>query len=140
MTAFRSQLSALSSARALRQFAAAWLIFFCAIGAHQYVARHRHGLGVALIAAALIFGILGLIKPAAIRWLFVTWMTLAFPIGWLISQIMLLLMFYLVLTPIALVFRLAGRDVLNRKPAPNRASFWRPKRTPADVRSYFRQY
>jgi hypothetical protein len=89
---------------------------------------------------AVTLGLLGLIKPAALRWLFVTWMVLAFPIGWLVSQIMLLLMFYLLITPVALLFRLQGRDPLARKPAPERTSFWSPKKVPDDVRSYFRQY
>ena len=128
------------NARALRQFSAAWLIFFSAFGAHQYFVRGHHRVGIASIIAALIFGILGLAKPAAVRWLFITSTTLAFPIGWLLSQIMLALMFYLVLTPIALIFRLTGRDVLQRKFDPTRKSYWLPKQTPRDVRSYFRQY
>ena len=111
------------SARALRQFSGAWLVFFSAFGAHQWLARGHERIGITLIAAALVFGILGLMKPGAIRWLFVTWMTLAFPIGWLLSQIMLALMFYLVLTPIALIFRLTGRDVLQRKFDPTRKSY-----------------
>jgi len=65
---------------------------------------------------------------------------LAFPIGWVISQIMLLLMFYVVLTPVAWIFRLRGRDMLQRKPAPARASYWVPKESPTDLRRYFRQY
>ena len=129
-----------ASPRTLRQFAGAWLVFISILGAQQYFARGRHTLGIACIAAALGFGILGLVKPPAVRWLFVSLTTIEFPIGWVISQIMLAVMFYVVLTPIALVFRLIGRDVLQRKPAPGRSSFWLPKRMPADIRSYFRQY
>jgi hypothetical protein len=126
--------------RALRQFAAAWLVFFLVVGAQQYFRRGHHEIGLALGVMAVVFGVLGLAKPLAVRWLFVTWMVLAFPIGWLVSQVMLLLMFYLLLTPVALLFRIRGRDPLARKPAPNRASFWEPKKMPDDVRSYFRQY
>jgi len=126
--------------KVLRQFSAAWLIFFLALGARQYLARGHHQTGLALGALALIVGSLGLFKPAAVRWLFVTCMVLAFPIGWLISQIMLALMFYGLLTPIAFLFRIRGRDLLSRKPAPHRSSFWTPKPTPDDVRTYFRQY
>jgi hypothetical protein len=53
---------------------------------------------------------------------------------------MMLLMFYLLITPIALILRLRGRDPLNRKPAPGRSSWWLAKPSPQDVRSYFRQY
>lgn len=126
--------------RALRQFAAAWLILFLAFGTHQYLVRGHHQFGLALGLAAVAVGLPGLIWPVAIRWLFVGWMVLAFPIGWLISQITLILLFYGVITPIAVFFRWRGRDVLRRKPAPDRATFWTPKHFPKDMRSYFHQY
>ncbi len=126
--------------KALRQFAAAWLVFFLAFGAHQYLARGHHPTGVVLMVLAVVVGTTGLLRPAAIRWLFVGWMVLAFPIGWAISQLVLVLMFYLILTPVAVFFRLRGRDPLCRKRSSQRQSFWTPKQTPLDVRRYFRQY
>jgi hypothetical protein len=53
---------------------------------------------------------------------------------------MLLLMYYLILTPVAFAFRIAGRDLLARKPQPNAQTYWLAKERPRDVRSYFRQY
>jgi hypothetical protein len=128
------------TARALRQFAGAWLIFFLAAGVHRYVVRGQHQLGIAVVVMAIVVGGMGLIRPAAVRWLFVGATVLAFPIGWVVSQIMVAIMYYGILTPLALWFRLRGRDLLSRKPAPNRASFWAPKHTPEDMRAYFRQY
>src|ERR1035438_3890228 len=119
--------------KALRQFAVGWLVFFLAFGAHQYLVRHHHGVGLALMGIAAIIGTLGLVKPSLVRWIFVGWMVLAFPIGWLISEVMLLLMFYGVLTPVALLFRMRGRDLLRRSPEPGATTFWFPKDTPQDV-------
>jgi hypothetical protein len=67
-------------------------------------------------------------------------MVAAFPIGWVISQTMLLLMFYGIITPVALFLRLRGRDSLYLRRPQNAATFWLPKQTPTDVRSYLRQY
>jgi hypothetical protein len=53
---------------------------------------------------------------------------------------MLLLMYYAILTPVAFLFRLQGRDLLRRKREPDATTFWLPKDTPQDVRSYLRQY
>jgi len=89
---------------------------------------------------AILIGGLGLVKPVAVRRLFVACTVLAFPIGWVISQIMLALMFYGLVTPIAFIFKVQGRDLLARKPATDRATFWMPKKMPTDVSSYFRQY
>jgi hypothetical protein len=126
--------------KTLRQFSAAWLVFFLAAAAQQYFRRGHPHVGLALAIAAISIGVLGLAKPAAVRWLFVASMFLAFPIGWIVSQMMLLLMFYLVVTPVALLLRIRGRDALRRRPARNATSFWQPKETPEDVTSYFRQY
>ena len=93
-----------------------------------------------MMGMALGIGLLGLIKPPALRWLFVGWMVIAFPIGWTISQLMLGLMYYGILTPVGVLFRLRGRDLLRRKPAPMQSSFWMPKEMPQDVRRYFRQF
>jgi len=128
------------TARVLRQFAAAWLIFFLAVGVYRYVARGQHQVGIVVGVMAVAVGLTGLIRPAAVRWVFVGATVLEFPIGWVVSQIMLAIMFYGIITPLALLFRIQGRDLLARKPAPNRPTFWTPKQTPEDMGAYFRQY
>ena len=128
------------SLRALRQFAAAWLIFFLVVGVYRYVARGQHQIGIAVAVMAVVVGVTGLTRPAAVRWLYVGATVLTFPIGWVVSQVVLAIMFYGVITPLALLFRIRGRDLLALKPAPNRSSFWTPKETPEDMGRYFRQY
>src|ERR1035441_284237 len=81
------------TARALRQFAGAWLIIFLAAGVHRYVVRGQRQVGMAVCVMALVVGGIGLIRPAAVRWLFVGATVLAFPIGWVVSQIMLAVMY-----------------------------------------------
>jgi len=124
----------------LRQFATLWLVCFLALAAREWFVRDRPLLGLALAAVAVLLGVPGLLRPALLRWIFVAWMVVAFPIGWLVSWLLLALLYFLVFTPLALWFRFRGRDQLGRKPAPDHASFWEPKHTPRDPRSYFRQY
>ncbi|MEY2430271.1 MAG: hypothetical protein QOJ40_3156 [Verrucomicrobiota bacterium] len=126
--------------RLLRQFAGAWFIFFVALGVNRYLRHGQHQAGLALAAMGIVIGSMGLLKPAAVKWPFVVCTVLAFPIGWLISNLVLALMFYGIITPIALLFRIKGRDLLCRKPPVDRPSFWTTKQTPRDMRSYFRQY
>ena len=127
-------------AKTLRQFAAIWLLVFSGLAAYQAWFHHRPGWGLALAVLACGVGLLGLVCPRAVRPIFVGWMMVAFPIGWVVSHLMLVLMFFGILTPLALVLRLKGRDLLCRKPAPDRSSFWIPKTMPPDVRRYFRQF
>lgn len=124
----------------LRQFAVLWLVIFLALGAYQWLAMERPLLGLALAGVAVLLGTPGLLWPALLRWIFVMWMVLVFPVGWLISSVMLALLYFLVLTPVALWMRLRGRDLLGRKPAPHQPTFWEPKQSPRDPGSYFRQY
>ena len=97
-------------------------------------------LGSLLAALAVGLGLTGLIRPAWVRPVFVGWMMLAFPIGWLMSQVMLIVMFALVITPVGCLFRLIGRDPLALTPPRSVGSYWQPKPMPVDVRRYFRQY
>ncbi|MCU0782551.1 MAG: SxtJ family membrane protein [Verrucomicrobia bacterium] len=126
--------------KVLRQFAAAWLVFFLAWAAVQWLKRGHPTAALVLGALAIVVGGLGLVSPTTIRWFYVGCMIVAFPIGWVVSLVMLAVMFYGVITPVALFFRLRGRDLLHRAPPRNVTSFWTPKTLPLDVRRYFRQY
>ncbi len=119
------------SSRILRQFAVMWLVFFAAL------ALWHESIHLAVIAG--VGGLPGLWKPSLLRPIFVTWMIVVFPIGWLVSQVVLALMFYLLLTPLGLAFRLCGRDVLKLRVG-TAESYWELKPAARDVRSYFRQF
>lgn len=125
--------------RMLRQFAAAWLLVVTALGANQWLLRGNPRIGAALVAAGLVFGVVGLLLPRAVRWLFVICTVAAFPIGWVVSQVMLLVLFAIVITPVALLFKAMGRDRLSRRRS-KQESYWKPKSGTEDVRRYLRQY
>jgi hypothetical protein len=124
----------------LRQFAGLWLVFFAGLACWQGLGNGRPTLGLSFAGLALAVGPLGLVKPRAIRWLFVGWMVLAFPIGWTISRLLLACLYYGVFTPVALLFRAIGRDVLCRRRRSGAATYWAPKPQAANVHSYFRQF
>jgi hypothetical protein len=72
--------------------------------------------------------------------LYEVWMRLLYPIGWLISHVLVGAVYYLVLTPIGLVMRLFGRDVLARRRAERASSYWRPLGEPDSPQRYFQQF
>jgi hypothetical protein len=126
--------------KTLRQFAGIWLVFFGGLALLEAFGRGRANLGISIGALALLVGVAGLIRPEWVRLIYVGWMVLAFPIGWTISQLMLVLMYFGIFTPIALIFRLAGRDPLRRTRQPGVESYWTPKPAPADARSYLKPF
>jgi hypothetical protein len=125
--------------RVLRQFAGLWMLVLGGLaGWHWFAGGHRT---LALVAAGLglLVGTAGLARPSTIRPLFGGLMTITYPIGWLVSHVVLTVLFLGVFTPIAVLFRLIGRDALVRRRPPDVATYWRPRPMPDDVRSYFRQ-
>lgn len=93
-------------------------------------------LGVIGIAIALV----GMARPMLLKPLFVTLSLITFPIGLVISELILLLIFFGMFLPFGIVFRLIGRDAMERRFEPARATYWVEKRRPDNVRQYFRQY
>lgn len=128
------------TATTLRQFAVMLLVLFLVIAARQYWGHGRIAWAIGLAVGAVAAGGLGCVWPATLRPLFVGWMMLALPIGWLMSQLMLGLVFFGIMTPIALVMRWRGRDRLHRRRINDRSSYWVDKESPIDARRHFRQY
>jgi len=123
----------------LRQFAGLFLVFFLGLAGWRVWGGHADGWAAALAVLAIGVGVLGLVRPSAVRFIYTGWMIVAFPIGWTISCVALGLVFYAVITPVALLFRVIRRDELRLRRAEGRASFWKPKPSPDSVREYFRQ-
>jgi TRAP-type C4-dicarboxylate transport system permease small subunit len=123
----------------LRQFAGIFLVFFLGVAGWRVWQGHADKWAVVLAAMALAVGLVGLVRPSAIRFIYTGWMIVAFPIGWTVSRVALAIVFYAVITPVAFVFHLMRRDDLQLHRGGKAASYWKPKPSPADVRDYFRQ-
>ena len=52
----------------------------------------------------------------------------------------MLVMFFGIFTPLALVFRLSGRDFLRLQSEPLADSYWEPMKPVDDPKSYFNQF
>ena len=64
---------------------------------------------------ALTFVGLGLIIPVVLKPLYFVWMTFATILGWVMTRVILSLVFYLIITPIGLLTKLLGEDFLALK-------------------------
>jgi hypothetical protein len=92
------------------------------------VAAWRLG-GVALpalgAAAALVFA-LATVWPRTLRGPHAVLTMLAAPVGWLVSRALLTLVFFGLVVPLGLLFRLLGRDALHCRPDASAATYWQP--------------
>lgn len=87
----------------------------------------------------LLCAVLGLLAPRALKPVFVTLTVLVMPIGMIIGELAMLLIYFGLFLPIALIFRLTKRDALQLKLQPNEPSYWRAKKKPRSAASYYRQ-
>lgn len=144
-----AQLNLQPTTKQLRQFGFIAVIAFAVLGGVVHWKGGLFGLdfGESAQAVTYAFGIAGglsalfsLVWPAANRPLYTILSLVAFPIGWVVSHAVLAFLFFGILTPLALFFRLTGRDSLERSWEPNRKSYWVDMRPPRDNRDYFRQF
>lgn len=83
--------------------------------------------------------VVGMVRPALLKWVFVGACLVALPIGLVVSEVMMLGMYFGIFLPVALVFRLIGRDALERKIDRGATTYWQKKVISGKAESYFRQ-
>jgi len=128
------------SKKELAWFGVMFLVFFGLIGGLVWWRFEAQGAayglwGVAAAVTAVYYAVPSTRLPIYLGWLYA-----AFPIGWVISHLVMGFIYYLVLTPFALVFKLIGRDALERKVDKNAKTYWVEHRTGGDPQRYFKQF
>jgi len=123
----------------LRQFAGIWFPAFCALVGWSIARKtgHWHEVEIGWATAGII-SIAGLVFPPLIRPIFVGLILLTYPIGWVVSHVLLGLIFYGIVTPIGIILRVTGHDPLQIN-APLGNSLWKSSTGKTDPASYLRQ-
>lgn len=81
-----------------------------------------------------------MLYPRSIRPLFLGMSLAAWPIGIVVHELGLALMFYGVFVPLGVVLRLVGRDPLQRKFQSERDTYWQARAQTADPARYYRRW
>lgn len=114
-----------------------------AVALGGWLLLRRTGSEQAATTVWVLGGALALVYAAVARWrraIFVGISLATFPIGWVVSHLLLVVIFVLVVTPTALALRVVGRDPLGRRPDPSATTYWAPLAVDDDVRRSFRQF
>jgi hypothetical protein len=134
-----AEITAAPPRKILKQFSLLWVVFFVGLAAWRLWDGEPDAWAGALAAIGVIGGAIGAVRPEWMRWIYTGWMVAVFPIGWTISRLTLLALFYIVFMPVALLFRLIGRDALRRRRREAR-TYWMPKTGAASSAEYLRQF
>lgn len=131
-----------TSRKALRSFG--WLVGAVLFGIATAVLWRK---GWAPTTAVYVLGgmgallvVLGTLTPILLKPLYRVWMALAVVMGFVMTRVILTLVYFFVLTPIGLLLRLFGKDLLDRKLDPEAPSYWKKKDYPDDSPARLEKY
>ena len=126
------------SPRALRRFGFTVGMVILAVGGVLWWRHRGAGWPLTLIGVTLILAA-GL-APAALKWVHGAWMIISLALGWVVTRILLTIVFFIVIAPIGLLQRLFGKCVIEVAFVTGASSYWqaRTKRPmPADYEKQF---
>jgi len=114
-----------TGARELRKFGLVGGGVFAVIGL-LYWLRHKP-LFPYFAAPGVLLVVFGLVVPRALKGFYIAWMSAAMVLGFVVSNGLLVLFFFLVITPIGLIARCLGSDFLSLNLNRKGPSYWIPR-------------
>lgn len=87
------------------------------------------------------FFILGLVLPSVLKYVYKAWMSLAVVMGFIMTRVIMVIIFYLIVTPIGLIASITGKKFLDMKIDQSAKSYWIARESAQKVKSdYERQF
>lgn len=94
--------------------------------------------GIIFISIGALLLLLGLLLPNLLSGAYKIWMGLAFALGWVMSRVLLIILFYGVITPIGFIAKIFGKQFLDLKFKDGKDSYWVKK--PEEKIDYSKMY
>ena len=126
--------------KTLAEFAEAGLFVLGMVAAPLALLRGRPYLAVAFWGAAVLIRGVGLVRPGWLRPVYLGLVLATWPIGQVVSRVTLALLYLVAFVPLALVFRLIGRDALRRAAEPALPTYWEPYQPNRGLERYLRPF
>lgn len=110
------------SQKELKNFGWVILVGFGIIGALLFF-KHKHNAAYGVWGGSVFVFLLSHILPVAAKPFYWIWMGFGFVMGSIMSRVVMSIIFYIVLTPVAVILKIAGKDSLQIK-KPIKSSYW----------------
>jgi hypothetical protein len=126
--------------RKLQHFAAALIVLLCVLAVREFLRAEVTAASI-LLAVAGASVLCALTKAQLLRPVYVALTVVTFPIGWTISQLIIAVLYYGLITPVAALLRLAGRDRLRlKRPTQRRDTYWIERKGDDEPGRYLKQF
>ena len=106
----------------LRNFWLIWTVIFLAIWLYPLLSKWDIVLWSLSISTA--FMMISFIIPTMLKPFYFVWIKFWNVLWWINSRIIMLILFFLIFTPVALVLKLLGKDLLRKKIDKSKGSYW----------------
>ena len=126
------------SPRALRHFGFMVGIIILFLGCVLLWRQRRAGWP--LISIGTVLTLVAAATPLRLKWIHGPWMIASIALGWIVTQILLTLAFFLVVTPIGLLQRLFGKRAIEIAFRANTASYWQARTAHPMPEDYEKQF
>ncbi len=116
------------------------MFFLGMVAAPLSMLRDRLILAAIFWILAVLGRLVGMIRPLWLRPVYLGLTLLTRPIGWIVSHVVLALVYYGVVTPIGLVLRMTGYDPLQRRFECDAETYWEPYKPDRGTERYLRPF
>lgn len=106
----------------LKNFAYIWSGIFLLFGLYPIVSSHE--IRVWSILIAISFVIIAIVNPIYLSAFYKVWIKLGDVIGGIISKIIMFILYFGLFTPISIILKILGKDLLNKKIDKDKSSYW----------------
>jgi predicted membrane protein len=124
-----------------RKFGVVMAVAITVLGLIRWAIHGFAHFPILLISIAAVFLFLGLLAPKVLQPVLYVWMKFALAINWFMTRFLLFIAFATMFVPVAIFFRLTGKDPLNRAWLPESESYWEePEEQPTEIERYLNQF
>tara|TARA_B100001250_G_scaffold398865_1_gene407626 strand:+ start:201 stop:614 length:414 start_codon:yes stop_codon:yes gene_type:complete len=128
-----------SNKKALKSFGNTIGIIFLLVAGFLFF-KEKESFIIFIYIAGVFIGS-GIIIPIILKPIYLVWMVLAVILGWIMTRIILSLLFYVIITPIGLLLRFFGKDLLGLKIQVAQRSYWNKRDSKIEKnQDYKKQY
>ena len=119
-----------------KSFGLLFFVVFLIIG--LWPLKNGENLNIYFITASVVFLILGLLNSKLLTPLNKSWIKLGEILGVIIAPVVMALVYFVILTPLSLIVRLFGKDLLGLKLLKNKETYWiKRKKNPGSMKKQF---
>lgn len=121
----------------LRSFGIILGLFLCLI-AFLLMRKHHDNPLILIIGAVSI--LLGLFSPSLLKYVYKIWMGIALTLGWIMSRIIVTLLFLTLFSLLSVLLKVFKKDLLEQKINRRKTSYWKKRVESKPLESYKKQY